>query len=553
MKLNRYLLFLYSIYTVLSFNTELYAQKHKKTVESTKDPHLYRLNENLGSSSDKKESGVNKGGVYHLGEGITLRIKDRTFSTPERDSLIISYLTSRLLQFISPDQVATIFIVSSQDNDNGLLIGSYDIPTFKTGGTQGVKNSILLDLSLDLMNIGDRHNGNLGTASILGEVIALAVDIDVIADNPKSVWLFNISRNRKFFLEHEKEYRESLLLISKISDKKIRDVFSLAVSEIEKALFVSNLKLHYNVDFILSKTLERKHQMEWASQHFDSMSSYYHTEDEHNSGQLSEINIEAIMTSFDRNDDKYGFFLLAALKEEKFAFVSDLIQKHGAKDPFGFVLKAAIKKKNLLIIKLLLEHSDKNAKSEALDEAAWISNLDIIKLLLEHGAKSLDGKALEAAVENDRLDLLKLLLEHDSRDPNGIALKLAVEKNKVVMTKLLLEHGAKDANGLSLIIAAKNDNLVLLKLLLEHGIKDREGFALAEASQNSEMFKLLLAYGAKDLHGLSLMKAVDKNNLERARVLLKHGAKDPKGLALEQAVWDSNEEMIELFRKYQRK
>lgn len=313
--------------------------------------------------SKQKNHGVNQGGLIELGHGIKLHVKKKFFEGPEQDSLVVSYLTSRLVQFLAPGQIVTVVIV---ENEGKNLVGSYEIPdfknheenltfsfsvpNFKTDSKE--KNGAFLWLALDLMDIIDRTDRNFGSALIDGIKKSVVVDVDMTG-NFETPWLFERKTSTFLYRATEgSEERKSLAKMASISDKDISKVFLMAVKELERSLFGpfikgpnSQLNKHYNTDYIMSKVLERKSQMKWAYEHLDLIRS-----------ENDELKISHA------KDDIFGFFLYEAVKYYNTEMVKKLLDG-GAKDADGRALGLAVSNKNLDSIELLLAHGaiDKNA------------------------------------------------------------------------------------------------------------------------------------------------------------------------------------------------
>src|SRR2546422_624224 len=110
----------------------------------------------------QKLVGMNEGGVYSLKSNPEKKVYVKTpWNSSENNALILSYLTSRLLSLICPGQGPTILPVLGGKTP---MIAAFDIPTFKDAGHNKGEHFVLLNLALDLMDITDRHRGNLGTA-----------------------------------------------------------------------------------------------------------------------------------------------------------------------------------------------------------------------------------------------------------------------------------------------------------------------------------------------------------------------------------------------------
>jgi len=416
----------------------------------------------------KELQGINTMGLYELPSGQKLWLKERNANIGTEDSLVKSYLTSRLLRFLCPNQVPTVVAVKRSELDRGLayedlLIGAYDIPTYKGWGAHGSKGYELLHLALDLMDIIDRYPPNIGTANVGGEETAVAVDFD-LTDGFRSNWLFSEStqglfanttvgriRGRlihwinplfeqvagnhfigDFFTEKvdEEGLRAAFNHMSKISDEDIKSVFQTAISELEFIYSQGvdkqkvgaylqggdlDFRTEYETDFKLNNVLVRLHQMKWVNDHINTVLSYF------KNGQK---NIDGFMTMADRNDDRYGFFLAAAAKDENLPLISDLL-KNGAKDPRGDSLYLAVKNNRIKAAELLLTHGIRFEKSSN----AWEWG----------GIYKGDYQLLITVINYGSLEMMELLLAQGITDPKDVnyALAWARQSRKDQMVELL--------------------------------------------------------------------------------------------------------------------
>lgn len=488
---------------------------------------FHEIDEPGESKASEKEMGINAGGVYKLKDGTILRVKERYFKDPEKDSLIVSYLTSRLLQFLTPNQVATVVIVNSKD---GKKVGSYDIPNFKARKSQdSLEGETKLNLALDLMDIQDRHHENIGKTTVKNLEIAVAVDLDMseLYDEP---WLFSIFTHA--FYPKRDDFKKSLADLVKIPDEKIISVFSMGIRELENALMVPKLSLQYNVDFILSKVLETKHQMEWAEESFDKFL-------ESLSGTQFNLPLEI------QKKDIYGFYLIRALKVGDFDLAKS-IANFGAKDPYFRVLSAAAKHGDLKLLEGLLEKGFKDKLSLALNQAVSDGNLPFVETLMKHGSKDLDGHLLYRAASNLQDNMLYFLIEKGSKDKNGSALYEAVRREHIGMVRALVKNGSIDFKGGALQLLVRYDETELVALLLKNKVDSyRDDLLQIPIEKNNiEMLRLLLTNGIRS--SSALWYATLYNRLEMVRMLLDHGHRDTSEKPLVNAISAQNFEMVRL-------
>ena len=481
-----------------------------------------------------KPVGINSGGIYLVkGTNQKVYVKEFVSSSPEDHSLILSYQMSRLLSLISPDQGPIVVPVLGGRSP---MLASYDMSTFTRGGGEDGERSILLHLVLDLMDINDRHSENIGTVLSGGTVLAAVVDMDM-SDNFRSDWLLNL---KKDYFKKKDGLFSALSTIMSFSDKTIKTVYEAGIHELDQSPFLRPIRKSFNVDYIFSQILHRKHQMEWVHKHFESVVDILESESRNETPPLDHI-----LKAEDISDDRYGFFFKKSVEHKNY-FVFSKLLSHGARDADGSLLLAALKNNSIEIFKALLSHGAKDREGKALQVAVENNRFEMFEALLSHGAEDREGKALQVAVENNRFEMFNALLSHGAKDPDGWVLRAAVENNSLDMFNALLSQGAKDPYGWALQAAVENTRFEMFNALLSHGAKDPEGWALRAAVENNrhEIFNTLLSQGAKDPEGMVLRITVENNRFEMFNALLSHGAKDPYGWALRAAVKNTRFDMF---------
>ncbi len=444
--------------------------------------------------------GVNKSGIYALKKqpDKKLFVKKLIHNDPSYDSLILSYLASRILNLMCPGQGPIVIPVHGFEVP---LIASYEMKTFQ-GGVKG-ERGILLDIVLDLMDISDRHEGNIGSVLIKDKRIAAIVDIDMYGE-------FELDWSDKFnsYESHYHEFLSALKTVASFSDETVQNVLEYGVSELGIALEKDPLRRFYDIDFIVDHVLLRLQQMRWLSTHLDTVIDLNKGED-----------IQTVLKTRDLSHDEFGWFLKYAVKQNSKTAFSFLLA-HGSKDLSGRALEAAAMNNNQDMFEALLKQKASFPREQVLELAARVNNMTMVKSLVGL-VKDSRGRALAAAVGNENILMINLLLEKGACDPEGTALRVAVGKENIELVSLLLAHGSQDPAGRSLISASRKGYLPLVNILLQHGIRDQSGAALTTAVSKGDLklFTSLVSFGLRDTSGSALEKAKSMKQIEMIRML----------------------------------
>jgi hypothetical protein len=185
---------------------------------------------------------------------------------------LISYLASRLVNLILPGHAPRIVPVTGADQ---LMIGSYVYDDFEAVFPFKKVSFILLNLALDLMDIGDRLEANWGIATINGQRDAVFVDLDR-SHLIKRDWLSE-TRKELFNRDHPvsksylDQYKAALAQIASFSDAQISEAFFAGINELEMTMGLTNIETHFPINFIYDEMMMRKHQMDWLSRHFEDL------------------------------------------------------------------------------------------------------------------------------------------------------------------------------------------------------------------------------------------------------------------------------------------
>jgi hypothetical protein len=278
------------------------------------------------------------------------------------DSLLMSYLTSKLGAKICPGQIVKIVPVIDGDE---LKIGSFEIKNYVgVDDPLNVKRSHL-SLVLDVMDIVDRGRANVG---YYGEnKVACAVDVDLggfgegdIVDQNKQ-WIHRI---REKYHKIDQEFKSGLEAITNFSYDEFVGLLNEAESELHRILppehsIVKDRVLgerYYNI--IRNRALNTWRQMRWVSDNFDMVSKIIN--DERKQVALADIIDDELI-----HKDDFGFFMYEAIERADVEMMKKLSEKSGNRFVSIFIY-ASLRVKNKAVLEALLYCCDKNPNYESL-------------------------------------------------------------------------------------------------------------------------------------------------------------------------------------------
>src|SRR5690606_34327155 len=143
------------------------------------------------------------------------------------------------------------------------LIGSHAVEFVREGKKLQGKNKPLLNLTLALLDVADRHAGNVG----ISHDLAFAVDLDQ-TKKFSSNWLLDLTFS---YLSGDLE-KKAIEQIIQIPDEDIIQVFAMAVSELREAFLLKPLNTYlnklFNVDSVINNIILRKQQFKWVFENY---------------------------------------------------------------------------------------------------------------------------------------------------------------------------------------------------------------------------------------------------------------------------------------------
>lgn len=296
---------------VYFFSIPLWAEEKQSLISFPTESDIDAVFLHQSQSIVKKTIGRNHGAIFNLEDGTIIHVKEREKKIiQDYDALSVSFITSKILQSIIPKQVIQVLVVHTSDD---IFIGSYDIPNFQKSQRilsywsifachflkheyhdglslcdflqsglppEQQKNRKLLDLVLDLTDIWDRHDLNMGTRFIDNQNLAVTVDID---RTYLGIMDWFTDKDYTFFLDPK--IQDALEVLSYISDEDFDEICDNALKDYERSLYyrfehVESQKilseedkeaLFKNLDTLIKNAKFRKRQMRWAYDHLRDM------------------------------------------------------------------------------------------------------------------------------------------------------------------------------------------------------------------------------------------------------------------------------------------
>lgn len=361
----------------------------------------------------EKPGKLNAGGIYKDQNEVVWFVKEEH---PTVDWLmnkkrpINEYLASKLMDlFIGPfsPEVKLFKESSTCTGSKHVLqfIEKYEVD--KNNDPRERLGELKLNIVMDLLGIGDRHDGNVGYVVVRDKLIAARIDFD---------------DSFQFLLYPEEDlYLSSMHDFKDLSPSDIEEVLNEIVSIPEEYLLhVLNdgfqsiqstaLGKNYNenkegYDNLGLRLLERKRLLGELLEVIRRLFSTINTSESLTMGEFENINSQSIKI-FGKSVAEYGF-IAGNLK-----LVRDLLERKLV-DGTQILMNAALRG-DIKTVEFLFEFDAayKAQASQALINAANRSHIEMIKLLLEAGAdpKAQNSQALDNAVNRGHAEIIKLLL-----------------------------------------------------------------------------------------------------------------------------------------------
>lgn len=205
-----------------------------------------------------------------------------------------------------------------------------------------------------------------------------------------------------------------------------------------------------------------------------------------------------------------------ALSAKKYSTAELLVQAGATSDSLVRVA-VANKQKNLLIAALDGGASPDQGLAPAINNGLT----DYAELLFKAGAKTNDPNLVKAALSKGNLDLLKLMVENGT-DAN-LGMLPAVTANNLPAVQMLIDKGGNAAAQGLLAQAVKTKNTQMIELLIKNGANPNDAMKDAVTMGDVAIVKLLIAAGADGSKPEFLVASVAKNNAELTGLLLTSG------------------------------
>jgi ankyrin repeat protein len=198
---------------------------------------------------------------------------------------------------------------------------------------------------------------------------------------------------------------------------------------------------------------------------------------------------------------------------------AELLFKAGAKTNDANLVKAALSKGNLDMLKLMVDNgTDANL---GMLPAVTANNLPAVQMLIEKGGNAAAQGLIGQAVKTKNTQMIELLVKNGA-NPND-AMKDAVTLGDVSIVKLLIAAGADGSKPEFLIASVAKNNAELTGLLLASGGNPE---SILDATVNAgavNILQLLISKGVNVNNHKYLLTAINKNNQQMAAILVKAG------------------------------
>jgi len=205
-----------------------------------------------------------------------------------------------------------------------------------------------------------------------------------------------------------------------------------------------------------------------------------------------------------------------ALTAKKYPTAELLVQSGATSD--SLVRVAVVnKQKNLLIAALDGGASPNPGLAPAINNGLT----DYAELLFKAGAKTNDANLVKAALTKGNLDLLKLMVENGT-DAN-LGMLASITANNLPAVQLLIDKGGNAAAQGLLGQAVKIKNTQIIELLVKNGANPNDAMKDAVTLGDIAIIKLLIAAGADGSKPEFLLASVPKNSAELTGLLLASG------------------------------